>query len=382
MFTATAIVLAGNARVDLARGRQAEALIGAMVASLFVIGLLAPLGGLVDVGVAVVFIAVLGWALGWVVAADITEVATMPTRAIAVFSLGAIAILEPVSAVVLGVLISALAAFDAWRTRTWGVTVITGLAGGLVGLPIGELVGFSIAETGLMMTAAAMVTVGVQIALPQRLELPLGALALTLCGVGLAATAASPLVAAAIMLVGGTIVLFGAASDCSPLIGAGALTVIVGTWMQLSLWEVTWVEAYLALPAIAALWAGSLWHRRGLTSWVAYAPTIAVFGLVAAVDRFTGGSAWHAVIAGGVGVLAVLAGGLWRLAGPLLTGTALLTAVTVYESLGPGSRVPTWGWLALGGAVLLAAAVQMERSETTPLEQGQRVLDVLVNRFS
>ncbi len=152
--------------------------------------------------------------------------------------------------------------------------------------------------------------------------------------------------------------------------------------MQLAVWDVMWLEAYLALPALAALWAGSIWHRNGLTSWVAYAPTIAIFGLVAAVDRFDGGSAWHAVIAGGVGVLAVLAGGWWRLAGPLITGTALISAVAIFESLGPGSRVPTWGWLALGGAVLLAAAVQMERSETTPLEQGQRVIEVLATRFS
>ncbi len=383
VFAAAALVLAVGARFQLRRGDDAAALLASAFASLFVIGLLAPLSGLVEMDVGVTAIAVVGWALGWVVSPNLNEPATFPTRAVSVLSLGVTWLLEPVGAIVLAIVVAALAAFDAWRTQRWTPTIITGIAVGLTGLPLGELIGFSAAEAGVMMTAAAMVTVGLQIVLPQRMELPLGALALTLCIVGLgAASATVAMLAPALMLVGGAVVLFGAATNCPPIIGAGALTVTAGTWMQLAVWDVMWVEAYLALPALAALWAGSIWHRNGLTSWVAYAPTIAIFGLVAAVDRFDGGSAWHAVLAGGVGVLAVLAGGWWRLAGPLITGTALISAVAIFESLGPGSRVPTWGWLALGGAVLLAAAVQMERSETTPLEQGQRVVEVLATRFS
>jgi hypothetical protein len=383
VVAAAALLLAAGARFQLRRGDGATALIASSFASLFVIGLVVPLSDVVQMGVGVTAIAVIGWALGWVVSPNVNEPATFPTRLVSLLSLSAMWLLEPIAAIVLALVVGALAAFDAWRTQRWTPTIITGIAVGLAGLPLGELIGFSVPETGVMLTAAAMVIVGLQIVLPQRLELPLGALALTLCIVGLgAASATVVMLAPALMLVGGAVVLFGAATNCPPIIGAGALTVTAGTWMQLAVWDVMWLEAYLALPALAALWAGSIWHRNGLTSWVAYAPTIAIFGLVAAVDRFEGGSAWHAVIAGGVGVLAVLAGGWWRLAGPLITGTALISAVAIFESLGPGSRVPTWGWLALGGAVLLTAAVQMERSETTPLEQGQRVIEVLATRFS
>ena len=44
--------------------------------------------------------------------------------------------------------------------------------------------------------------------------------------------------------------------------------------------------------------------------------------------------------------------------------------------------VPTWGWLALGGTVLLASGIAMERAETSPIETGRRVVDAVGERFS
>ncbi len=44
--------------------------------------------------------------------------------------------------------------------------------------------------------------------------------------------------------------------------------------------------------------------------------------------------------------------------------------------------VPTWGWLGLGGITLIAAGVTMERAESTPLDTGRRVVDVVDERFS
>ena len=88
------------------------------------------------------------------------------------------------------------------------------------------------------------------------------------------------------------------------------------------------------------------------------------------------------MIAGTVGVLAVLGGGYRRLVGPLVTGSAVLAIVVGYESLGPAALVPTWAWLATGGTVLLAAGVAMERSDTTPLEQGQQIRNVIATQFS
>ncbi len=80
--------------------------------------------------------------------------------------------------------------------------------------------------------------------------------------------------------------------------------------------------------------------------------------------------------------MAVIVGGQRRLIAPLLLGTALLVALTVHESLAVTAGVPTWGWLALGGVTLIGAGIAMERAESTPLETGRRVVDVVAERFS
>jgi hypothetical protein len=81
------------------------------------------------------------------------------------------------------------------------------------------------------------------------------------------------------------------------------------------------------------------------------------------------------------GLLAVVAGGARRLAGPLVVGTLLLTTVAVVETLALVASVPTWGWLALSGFVLLAAAVAIERSGATPVVTARRWVDVIDERF-
>ena len=43
--------------------------------------------------------------------------------------------------------------------------------------------------------------------------------------------------------------------------------------------------------------------------------------------------------------------------------------------------VPTWGWLCLGGALLLSVGIALERSDTSPVEAGRRVVDVVAERF-
>jgi hypothetical protein len=88
------------------------------------------------------------------------------------------------------------------------------------------------------------------------------------------------------------------------------------------------------------------------------------------------------LIAGVVAVAAVIAGGRLRLAAPLVIGTGVLVVLTGYESLGVTAGVPTWGWLALAGSVLLGAGVAMERRDAGPLETGRRFVDVLNERFA
>ena len=55
--------------------------------------------------------------------------------------------------------------------------------------------------------------------------------------------------------------------------------------------------------------------------------------------------------------------------------------VTVNESLHVVAGVPTWAWLAAGGTALLAAGVAMERNDTSPVEAGRRVVDLVSERF-
>ena len=126
------------------------------------------------------------------------------------------------------------------------------------------------------------------------------------------------------------------------------------------------------------------WTRRrhaGTTSGRAYVPSVVLLGGVALAKRLAGGAGWHALVAGAVGTVAVALGGSRRLAGPMVVGTALLVAVTVHESLAVLAGVPTWAWLTLGGTALLTFGVALERSDTSPVEAGRRIVDVVGERF-
>jgi hypothetical protein len=54
----------------------------------------------------------------------------------------------------------------------------------------------------------------------------------------------------------------------------------------------------------------------------------------------------------------------------------------VNESLAVTAGVPTWAWLALGGATLVGVGISMERAETGPFETGRRVVDAVGEQFS
>jgi hypothetical protein len=53
-----------------------------------------------------------------------------------------------------------------------------------------------------------------------------------------------------------------------------------------------------------------------------------------------------------------------------------------YETLAITAALPTWTWLALGGATLLAAGVAMERKDLSPVETGRRLVDVVDEKFA
>jgi hypothetical protein len=305
---------------------------------------------------------------------------------------------------VLGGVVCLLAVIDAGARRS--PSSLFALA---ISLPItlaawASSVHMSTAAVGLTLCVAAAAAAGVELLLPRtpgalnRWSGPALSVmvACATAGLVLSTESTSALSTAAIILAG-----IGAAysvvhRSTEGVIVAGIVATL-GIWGHLGVAGTTALDAYLAPVAIGLLAAG--WRARAqraappapgdattprvavVGSWVAYAPGIILLGGSALLERVEGGPGAHAVVAGAVGVLAVLAGGYRRLAAPLLLGTALLLGLTVNESLVVTRAVPTWGWLALGGTVLVAAGIAMERAETGPLESGRRLVDVVSERY-
>jgi hypothetical protein len=218
---------------------------------------------------------------------------------------------------------------------------------------------------------------------------PLLATALTATFGALVLTTPSPSAfATVVILVGAIGISQGAARRRPELVAGGVLVATGGLWLHLATAHVVALDAYAA-PVAAALVAAGWWAERAgpdgdhpVSSWVAYAPAVALAGGSALAERVAGGGGIHALVVGAVAVAAVIAGGSRRLIGPLAVGTALVVALTVHESLGVTRQVPTWAWLAAGGAVLVATGLWLERRETGPVEAGRRLVDVVGERFS
>jgi hypothetical protein len=142
------------------------------------------------------------------------------------------------------------------------------------------------------------------------------------------------------------------------------------------------MELYVLPVAVHLAVAGEITRRRGpVSSWLATAPAPALVGSVAVLERIGGGSAWHALTAALVAGAAVAIGGSRRQAGPLLTGTAILAALGVNESYSALAGMPAWGWIGIVGASLIAIAVMIERTDTSPVVVGRRLVDVISESF-
>jgi hypothetical protein len=315
-------------------------------------------------------------------------------RILGVLALLAGSLLPPPYIAVLATLVTGLALVDAlYLDRPgplWALPVsLPGLA--LASARTAEL---AWADTGIALAVLAAVCAGIHV----LADVPLAderaragwgsALLATTATSGLGAlalTAPSPADLATVVIVLGTIgVMLGAAHRQSPLTAAGLVVATAGVWLHLDAANVTALDAYAAPVAVALVIAG-VWAERGdrtVSSWVTYAPAVALAGGSALAERIAGGHGIHALAAGAVGVAAVMAGGSRRLIGPLATGTALIVALTAHESLGVSRQVPTWAWLAAGGAALVATGLWLERRETGPLEAGRRVVDVVTERFT
>jgi hypothetical protein len=291
--------------------------------------------------------------------------------------------LRPAEIGAVALVVAALSGLDAVRLRRPEIAL-----GASVALPvaIGTLshaAGLSVPTTGVALTVGAAVIAGLGAQLGDRWTLPVGtAVAFAVAvGLGLAAHDATALADAVIVTGGIGLALSIVLGRLDGVFAAGAV-ITAGTWLRLADGGVGASEPYLVPVTALLLIAGLRAHSIGTSSWVAYGPAVGLLGGSALLERLAGGPGWHALVAGAVGVLAVAAGGARRLAAPLFLGTALLVALAGYETLAVTAGLPTWTWLALGGATLLGAGVAMERHDLGPIETGRRLVDVVTDRYT
>lgn len=390
-----ALLLARGARqhADAAVQRPAEA----DLAWRHALGALAPaaVAGMavaleLDVAAGVLGAAALLWAAG-VVADPVVPCRWAdglghPARLASIASLAWWAHLTPSDAVLLAGGLSGAVVLDAHRTGDRRLAYALAVTAPATVLAATGAIGFETAIAGLALCLAATVAAGVAALVPEGWRRPLAATAGTALVVGLGLAAVDPSVLGASLILTSGVVLGAALLRPSVELSIlGGLALVVGVWLVLGAHQVAAADAYAAPVAAALLVVGASVQRTDdvrISSWITSGPALALLGTTALAERFDGGSGWHAVVAGAVGVAAVAIGGARRLAAPLLLGPALVVVTAAAESLAFTRGVPTWTWLALGGAVLLIAGVVMERKEVGPIETGRRLVDVLRERYS
>ena len=382
--------LAGAAVLGLAAlawGREAKGWVSAELAAAG--SLLAFLGCAIAVGeiglsAAMLTAVAAAWAIGVLVerAAPLAGHVARATMAVAV-----VAALTGTSVQVLAVAAAATLLFALDAARHDEPLIGLGAAAGapLVVGAAGTSAGLAPSTIGLVLCVSAAVFGGLGLLYPARWRLPFLAAAGAALAAGFPMAAADPArLAEALLIAGGLAVAAGTWTRNGVVGHLGGATALVGLGLHLTLDGVTATEAFVVPVALQLVVAGWQLRRRvdPPSSWVAYGPAIGLLGSAALAERLSGGEAWHSFVAGAVGVAAVAAGGWRRLAGPLFLGTGLLVAVTVLESLTTLAGIPTWAWLAIGGTSLLATGIALERSATTPVEAGRRLVDVVEERFS
>ena len=285
--------------------------------------------------------------------------------------------LRPGTLVGAALLAVALSAVDVARTRD--SRVLLPLA---VTLPaalslLGDTAGLDLGAVGVGLALAAVTIGGVAVALDRRD----GSLTVIVVAAALSAlvhaTADPGSMSTTLLILGGAGVAVAGAIRSVPTFVGSAAVVAVGLWARLDLLDVTWSEPYLAPAAAVLVVLGLVTPPDRLSSWWTHGAATALVGGAGLVERMAGGHGGHGLIAGVVAVTAIALGASTRRIGPLAVGTALVVGVAGHEALAYSASVPTWAWLAGAGAVLLGCAVLVERTATSPLEGGRRLLDTV-----
>lgn len=327
---------------------------------------------------------------GWAAAA-VVEGRSWPAGVVArvPMVLAAVIAVGQDDAVALPVVLAAtfLLAIDAVRTDDPRLAFGAGATLPLLVIVGARAGGLTPGDTGLVLALGALVLGGLAVLTPDRWRLPVAGAGAWSMALGLGFAMEDPRRFAQTLVVAGAAGVAAGVLYRQRWVGhAGGALVVLATALHLSLDEITVVEAYLAPVALQLAVLG--WQIRrdaaageAPSSWVAYGPSMGLVIVPAVVERLDGGPAGHALIAGAVAVVGVALGGWQRLAAPLFLGTATLVTITVLESLHTLAGVPTWGWLAVGGTVLLATGVALERTATSPVEAGRRLVDEVSSKF-
>ncbi|MDQ4068229.1 MAG: hypothetical protein M3203_01925, partial [Actinomycetota bacterium] len=324
---------------------------------------------------------------GWLLAVQLDRAGRQPADVARLALLAPVVAsfaLSPASA--LAVLFAATVLYAADGVRLGRPEVAVGSALAVQGVVLQVAVGAGITgpALGLALCVAAVAWAGLALVVDEQWRHPFLVASASGVALGLLGASADPSTFAnALLVTGGLLLGAGVAARRADVGHVGGLICTVAFAIHLGTAGMEAPEPYVAPVAAQLLVAGWSARRRhpGTTSWVAYVPSVALLGGVALVERASGGPGWHGLVAGAVGLLAVAVGGWRRLAGPMVVGTGLLVAVTVHESLAALAGVPTWAWLTLGGAVLLAVGIALERTDTSPAEAGRRIVDVMAERF-
>ena len=292
-------------------------------------------------------------------------------------TLPAASVMVPVTAVALGLL-----AFDLVRTRRERLALLAGPVAARLVAGAAWALSTSRPVTGVCLVVLAVA--GVVVALREERWRAAGIVLGVVAGVpGIALLATSAEAIAAVTVIVGLVTVAAGLQRRAPVVAhvGGAIT-ILGVWQLLALRDVTAVDVWLAAPALH-LWVAALPARRAgrLSSWVADVPPMLLVAVPAVAERLSGGSGWHSAAAGLLGLVAVVGGGTGRHGGPLVVGVGVVATVTVVETIAVVAAVPTWVWLAVGGAVLVGAAALIERTGGRPVDTARRLRDVVVERF-
>jgi hypothetical protein len=281
---------------------------------------------------------------------------------------------------------SAIAAVLAVEAVRLARPVLAGAAGVVAQLAVVTgcvAAGYTLPDAGVALAFVAVVMSGWATIAEGEWQPPLYASGAVACVMSLLLALGDPqALAIALMVLGGLAVAVGFTIRNHVVGNVGGVAIALGIVMQLSIAHVSAVELYLLPVGVHLSVVGEVVRRRRpVPSWLSATPGPVLVGGAALLERINGGGASHAAMAAVVAAFAVAIGGNRRQIGPLLAGTGILAGLALNESLAALAGVPAWGWIGIVGAALIASAVMIERNDTSPVEAGRRLVDVISDNF-